>query len=194
MYNILYITVSALTGKGLEWFSHFQFSAGGIIVSRAICWAVVMGWAGLSYRDARFWKTSAPFLEEAWPSSTSKGGLQPLRLCNWAQSQRIYAPNWKSLNINVTTPQVPTAETKYCSLWIRRSENMPMMKQITYFLLYYIMIIMLQHIKILCSEKFPYYFMTPCSRFSTTTAKIVKVFPWVGRQGLIARRNVSAFL
>jgi len=52
-----------------------------------------------------------------------------------------------------------------------------MMKQMTYFLLYSIMIIMLQGIKILCNEKFPYYVMTQCSRFSTTTAKIVKVFP-----------------
>jgi len=54
---------------------------------------------------------------------------------------------------------------------------MSVMKQITYFVMYSIMIIMLQDIKILCSEKFPYYVMTPCSRFSTTTAKIVKVFP-----------------
>ena len=53
---------------------------------------------------------------------------------------------------------------------------MPMMKQMTYFLLYSIVIIMLQDIEILYSEKFPYYVMTPCSRFSTT-AKIVKVFP-----------------
>jgi hypothetical protein len=54
---------------------------------------------------------------------------------------------------------------------------MPMKKHMTCFLLYSIMKIMLQGIKILCNEKFPYYVMTPCSRFSTTTAKIVKVFP-----------------
>jgi hypothetical protein len=54
---------------------------------------------------------------------------------------------------------------------------MPIMKQMTYFLPYYIMIIMLQAIQMSCSEKFPYYVMTPCSRFSTTTAKIVKAFP-----------------
>jgi len=54
---------------------------------------------------------------------------------------------------------------------------MPMKKQMTYFLMHSIMIIMLQDIKILCNEKFPYYVMTPCSRFSTTTVKIVKVFP-----------------
>ena len=35
---------------------------------------------------------------------------------------------------------------------------MSMMKQMTYFLLYSIMIFMLQDIKILYSEKFPYYF------------------------------------
>jgi len=52
-----------------------------------------------------------------------------------------------------------------------------MKKQMTYFLLYSIVIIMLKDIKRLCNEKFPYYVMTPCSRFSTTTVKIVKLFP-----------------
>jgi hypothetical protein len=45
-----------------------------------------------------------------------------------------------------------------------------------HFLLYSIMMIVLQDIKILYSEKFPDYVMTLCSRFSTPTAKFVKVF------------------
>jgi len=46
-------------------------------VSRAICWAVVTGWAGFSYSDARFWKTSAPLRKRRGPHPPGREACNP---------------------------------------------------------------------------------------------------------------------
>jgi len=79
-----------------------QFTAGGITLCRLQYVGQYLWFEpGLVTERRKVLENFRASSEQARPSSTSHGEMQPLRLCVWAQSQCVYAPNWNSLNIKL---------------------------------------------------------------------------------------------